>query len=563
MAGFSNFFGTVRGKGVLIALITLLGDWLFYQKLAFGSGIGVFAFALLLVATIARPAMLRDGAARIALCISALFCGALVYDPGLLAWLGFGIALGIAILKPRTGPFDDAWRWFQRIVWQTMCAPFLPLLDLIKMRRVHRRRPSTRKFSLRGGFGALALPVGGTILFFSLFASANPVLAAWLDGFSVFQLLAFNIARIFGWGIWMLCAWNALRPRLTRHYLPSFSGAGDWAIPGVTVTSVTLSLIAFNLLFALQNAMDMAWLWGLAPLPDDMSLADYAHRGAYPLIVTALLAGLFVLVTLRPGSDTSRVPAIRWMVTAWIAQNILLVASSALRTLDYIEVYSLTILRIAALEWMALVAVGLALIGWRLVAHKSGAWLINANAAAAALVLGASTIVDHGAVAAQWNVTHAREVGGAGAALDLCYMHELGDSALLPLIALEGRVRDPEFRVRVQSVRSDLLNRNVELSRSGAWTIRGRQRTAAARAMLAAMPPAAIPAGPRDCNGRIIPSDPAALLPVPSPAAEAVEAAADATNAAQDAAIAAEAATQIAGAQTAADKKALTQGDGR
>ena len=84
-----------------------------------------------------------------------------------------------------------------------------------------------------------------------------------------------------------------------------------------------------------------------------MTLAGYAHRGAYPLIATALLAGLFVLVTLRPGSDTVRIPLIRRMVVLWVAQNVFLVASSILRTRDYIDAYSLTRLRVAALAWMA------------------------------------------------------------------------------------------------------------------------------------------------------------------------------------------------------------------
>ena len=135
--------------------------------------------------------------------------------------------------------------------------------------------------------------------------------------------------------------------------------------------------------------------------------------------------------------------------------------------------------------------------------------------------------------------------------------------ALIPLIELEGRVRDPDFKVRVQSTRLYLQNANLEQSLSYQWTIRSTQRARQARAMVAALPPAPpLPAGPRDCNGQIIPPTPAAIS-VPGPAADAVEATADAANAAQDAAIAAEAATQIAEAQAAADKKALTQGDGR
>jgi hypothetical protein len=45
-----------------------------------------------------------------------------------------------------------------------------------------------------------------------------------------------------------------------------------------------------------------------------VSLAAYAHRGAYPLIATALLAGVFVLATMKPGSATAASLAIRRLV---------------------------------------------------------------------------------------------------------------------------------------------------------------------------------------------------------------------------------------------------------
>ncbi len=102
-----------------------------------------------------------------------------------------------------------------------------------------------------------------------------------------------------------------------------------------------------------------------------MSLAEYAHRGAYPLIATALLAGLFVLVALRPGQADRQQAAGR---AAWwwpgSAQNLLLVASSILRTADYIEAYALTRFRIAAMIWMVLVGLDLVLICWRMLARQ-------------------------------------------------------------------------------------------------------------------------------------------------------------------------------------------------
>lgn len=152
-----------------------------------------------------------------------------------------------------------------------------------------------------------------------------------------------------------------------------------------------------------------------------------ASTGWYPLIVTALLAGLFVLVALQPGSDTASKPLVRRLVVVWIAQNMVLVASSLLRTADYIEAYALTRFRIAAMIWMALVAVGLMLICWRMLAGKSAYWLINANAMAALIVLAVVSVVDLAAVVAGWNVRHAKQVGGRGVVLDLGYAVGLAD----------------------------------------------------------------------------------------------------------------------------------------
>jgi hypothetical protein len=275
-------------------------------------------------------------------------------------------------------------------------------------------------------------------------------------------------------------------------------------LPGVSPGSVTLSLIAFNLIFVLQNLMDVLYLGGLASMPAGVTLADYAHRGAYPLIATALLAALFVLVTLRPGSTTAEVPLIRRLVVVWIAQNIVLVGSSILRTVDYVEAYSLTGLRIAALAWMVLVGFGLGAICWRLLRGRSAAWLININLAAALMALTVASFVNFGAMAAQWNVRHAREVGGAGVRLDLCYLNRLGPSALLPLIELEGRSDiDLAFRERVQAVREMNLDQLERDQTGGGWSLRGQWRLKQAHRILARRPVRAIARGARACNGAL------------------------------------------------------------
>src|SRR6202035_4249303 len=147
------------------------------------------------------------------------------------------------------------------------------------------------------------------------------------------------------------------------------------------------SLILFNALFALQSGLDLTYLWGGASLPDGLNHAEYAHRGAYLLIATALLAAGFVLIAMRPGGPSEQSGLIRPLVLAWIGQNILLVISSIFRLDLYVATFSLTYLRLAALVWMILVAVGLLLILIQIVWHKTHYWLVTANAAALAIML--------------------------------------------------------------------------------------------------------------------------------------------------------------------------------
>jgi hypothetical protein len=365
------------------------------------------------------------------------------------------------------------------------------------------------------------LPVVGTTLFLLLFTIANPLigeLVARLDPLTAAGAL--SPVRLIFWMFAGALIWRLLSPRLPRFTLAlDDRGLG---LPGAGLASVRLSLLAFNALFLLQNGLDLAFLWSGAALPDGMTYARYAHRGAYPLIATALLAGAFVLLTTRSGSPMARDPLIRQLVTLWIAQNLFLVASTMLRTLAYIDAYSLTELRIQALVWMGLVAAGLALICVRLWLGRSSTWLVNANLLAVLLVLGASVWIDYDRIAAGWNVRHAREVGGRGTALDLCHLSRMGDSALLPLIELEARPIPLALRDRVRWVRSRAYrNLAAEQASWQSWTWRGARRLEAARDRIEAQRLPTYAAFARQCDGttfqtvQVAPALPALTAPVP------------------------------------------------
>jgi len=518
-----SFLLKLAGAALLVALADLL---FWFQNV--GSTLGLFAMAMLTVLGSMRTEIFRRWPSRLAFAGALFFASALSFDRSLLAVVLFWTAITLVTLLPRAAGFDNGLRWALRLVVHGLCSPFGPLRDLLLARRAKHRHG---KIGITRHALVLVVPAIGSALFLFLFAQANPLIEQAFARIDLrLEPSVETIFRTIFWGVIFLAAWSLLRP--TRFALPASLGhLAPPLLPGLGLASVTASLLAFNAVFALQNGLDLAFLWSGAALPEGMTLAEYAHRGAYPLIVTALLAGLFVLVALRPGSETAGARPVRLLVTLWIGQNLLLVASTMLRTFDYIEVYSLTRLRIAALIWMALVAVGLILICYRLLRGKSGAWLINANLLAALLVLGACTFVDLGRTAAAWNVRHAREVGGAGARIDLCYLRQLGSSALLPLLELETRPLPAELRPRVRWVRTQVMN-DVRAGQSDwhGWTARDALRLAKAEAIAAERRLPAYRGPDRTCDGNIyvppppleaVPmrnASPAASPPPPSPA---------------------------------------------
>lgn len=456
------------------------------------------ALGWIVALAVAAASIRRDRAARLALLTALVFALVLIEDPSLLAWAMFWVAIASAALLPRHR-FDDAARWTVRLALHAIAGIAAPFRDAHRVSRIGR---NGQRQQVRAVAGLLTLPIAGGAAFLALFADANPIISAALDRItlpSLFDILQHGVV----WTVVLLGIWASLRPHAVVRLADTIGRDGWRGLPEMPVATIALSLITFNAVFAVQNALDLAFLWRGAALPVGITLADYAHRGAYTLIAVALLAGLFVLVALRPDGAGARRPALRRWLILWIGQTLLLVASSILRLIDYIAAYSMTVLRLSALAWMALVGIGLVLIGWRLLANRSAAWLVNANALAAMLVLSAASVVDLGATAAAWNVRHARTAGD----LDLCYLGSLGPSAVLSLIALERRVRGAALQDRVAAVRADTMaTLEDQQANPQDWSWRGARRLRAAQAMLESRPHIVRPApNNRRCDGTPLP----------------------------------------------------------
>jgi hypothetical protein len=410
--------------------LAALADWLFWNQ-RIGLSMALFAVAVLGSSTLAN---LRALERRRSVIAAAVLFGALLPALEELNFLSFvfgvaGLIVSAAVLtNPDFSRLTDGLRACRDLF---LIGPFRLPGDVARMTNIR---------ALSTGLTLWLMPFVFGVVFLCLFVSANPLLEKWINLLDLKELLAkMNLARILLWTLVLSMAWPFLHvrwrgrkpcpPALPRSVAENAEAPADF--PNFfSADAILRSLILFNVMFAIQTVLDLVFLWGNARLPSGISYADYAHRGAYPLIVTALLAAAFVLAAMRPGGAAEKSEIIRPLVYLWVGQNVMLVISSMLRLDRYMEIYLLTGWRIAALIWMLLVAIGLVLIVTRIILKQSNGWLVRMNLISLTATLYICSLVNFDAIIADYNVSHSKEASGKGVNLDLYYLTGLGPQAL-------------------------------------------------------------------------------------------------------------------------------------
>ncbi len=473
-----------RRRTALLAAMTVgliaIADVLFYRQ-PVGWTWGLYVALLLLALTLRGTHYLRGWPGRALAAVELGLIAALVIEPTPLAVLLSMIGLMMIAAVDRGGWTTGVLTWACRGVEFVVGAAIAPLRDSRLARRWTRRHGvSARRLMIFAVIWRWAVPLLLTGVFVGLFALANPVIARWLANLKL-ELLDVTPGRIVLWlaagfGAWALVRsrWRAARARQAEaaDAPPTILSRAWDRLAGVGL--IVRCLVLFNAAFAVQTLLDAAYLWGGAALPEGMTYAQYAHRGAYPLVATALLAAAFVLAAFRPRGPAEVSVWTRRLVCLWLAQNVILVASAAWRLSLYVDVYSLTRLRIAAAIWMLVVAAGLVWIGLRIVARRDNRWLLQANTLTAAAILYACAFVNFDGIIADFNVRHCAEVGGQGVALDTGYLVALGPESLPALTWLQQHVRpDAAVALNVPALRARLggeLTRQTSNWRG--WTLR-------------------------------------------------------------------------------------------
>jgi len=450
---------SIPAKVGLALALAALADWLFYGQ-RIGLSLTLFAIAIACVSVLFNHATLDFRRAAIGGAIVTLGLVPAVEELNTLSFLILVTALVIALLlatNPETKGFADRARALRNFVLFGPFRFFPEALQIFNMSAFTR------------GIALWLLPAVLSTVFVALFAAANPLIEQWVSLLNPKLILDYvNIPHVLFWTAMLALVWPFIHIRWRRKKVVT-AAVADSAEPEPLApiipaeflgpSTILRSLILFNLLFAAQSVLDGIYLWGHVALPSNMTYAAYAHRGAYPLIATALLAAAFVLVAMRPSGPAEKSRVIRPLVYLWVGQNVLLVASSILRLDLYVDIYMLTYWRIAAFIWMGLVALGLVLIVARIALNRSNRWLVSANLIALTIVLYICALVNFDAFIADYNVAHSWEVSGKGMSIDTHYLVQLGPQAL-PAIEKMMQIRVVGCRDRlVETQRLDMACR--------------------------------------------------------------------------------------------------------
>jgi hypothetical protein len=466
---------SIPRKLIVALAVTGFADWLFYDQKT-GISVAVFFAALAVLSLLTNPVHAGLRQWLLAAAILMLGLASVVEEFSVLSATLAVLAVAVAV-SSLTNPLLDGLR-----------ARYVAVLDLVLTGpfRIFADIAQSPKLSLTlKSFTVWVVPLLLSCVFLLLFSSANPLIETWLNAIDPKAWLSrLSIVRLLFWSVTLCVVWPFIYLKWVCRSLP-----GIWVHATEPAAqeeqaqapselfgapAILRSLLLFNLLFAVQTTLDVIYLWGGVALPDGLTYAAYAHRGAYPLIATALLAAGFVLAAMRPGGPAERMPVIRMLVFFWVAQNVMLVVSSMLRLDLYVQIYSLTWWRIAAFIWMLLVAAGLILIVARIALDRSNTWLVQMNLATLALTACICAFINFPYVIAAYNVDHSKDASSNGLVLDFNYLAGLGPQALPAIDRYLAMRPNGSDSMMLRGQRDRLVKSHLaELDSWRAWSFRG------------------------------------------------------------------------------------------
>jgi hypothetical protein len=162
------------------------------------------------------------------------------------------------------------------------------------------------------------------------------------------------------------------------------------------------------------------------------------HNGVGITILSIIIATSLIMYLFR--KEFSRIKANKALmafVYLWIIQNIIMLSSTAIRNQIYIHDFNFTYKRIGVYVWLALAAIGLCIMFWKIYQKRSNWYLIRTNVAVWFSVLVISGCFNWDKLITNYNIANKplKDV-------DFYYLFSLSDANIPELMAI---TKTPEF----------------------------------------------------------------------------------------------------------------------
>ncbi len=320
-------------------------------------------------------------------------------------------------------------------------------------------KSSTEPQVAKGGFSwkkasLYIFPIVITLVFYSLYASANPVFASLIQ-FPEFHISGELLAFTFGG--WVLLI-GFFRPDgsmelvnldksqlngLQRVKLKIKKNFGILSLKFEQKIGV-LSLLMLNVLLLIFIATDVYFILLNGRLPAGVDFSEYLHQGVETLVFSIVLAIGLILYFFRKNqnfySQNQRIGflSLKSLTYIWILQNMVLVLSIIHKNQLYIHEFGLTYKRIGVYVYLFLTLAGLITTFIKVQQLKTFWFLLRKNTWIAYIVLTVSCLVNWDRFIAHYNINYAKQ-------LDVVYLLNLSDTVLPDLVSLQD---NPKVNLR-------------------------------------------------------------------------------------------------------------------
>jgi len=418
-----------------LALVVATFDLCFWDAHHFGFCVAVFGLILTgaLMANRASGAQKRTTRFMLLLAIGAALAAAVETGAtNTLVWISLTIALaGDTFFRGVGEPWG---RWLSQIVALAGAPGRLFWLGCTLVQA----GPKKGFAGIRSLAGIVFLTLPALVLaliFGTLLTSGNAVFGSWahtfFDSFWKFLEIYLNFDRIILWGVVAFIALPLLWPgRVAEwwwrwtHRLPRFPEI--MPIPAAQLGS-SLILVVLNVMFFVANLADLLFLWSGQALPQGVNYSQFVHQGVEFLIATVLLSALVLAALFQQALGVTQRRELKALALAWIAQNLFLILSVALRLKLYIEAYDMTVLRLGVIIFLVVVAAGFVLLTIKIIWDRSLSWLIGGCVLAVFTTFYIVQFLDLAGWSARYNV--AQWERNRARMLDVNYLSELGPPA--------------------------------------------------------------------------------------------------------------------------------------